>query len=200
MSTMDRMMLIRGHLEAVSRGRGPSPERIGVWLRELQGIDDAELDDCIREARAYHVEACDRGRRYGQITPDDVLSVWRSRNAERTKRNGTADPPENPNCPIHCEAGQVVLVGSDGYDFVTLCGCSSGDWWANHSKRWAKTTRAQVYLENPSYKLARPPESRIPPEHVEWLQARSGAVGYGNAIKEYRAHMARAKAEEDQRA
>ena len=68
MSTMERMMLIRGHLEAVSRGRAPSPERIGVWLRELEGIDDAELDSCIRDARAYHIEACDRGRRYGQIT------------------------------------------------------------------------------------------------------------------------------------
>lgn len=197
MTAMTRMHLIRGHLEAVSRGRSPSAERIGVWLRELQDIDDQELDDCIREARAYHIEACDRGRRYGQLTPDDVLSIWRSRNVDRSRRDGSAEPPENPECSIRCESGQVVLIGSDGYDFVTICGCPSGDWWANHSKRWAKCTRAQAYLENPSFKLARSPESRMPPEHVEWLQKRSGAVGYKTAIKEYKAHVARARTERD---
>ena len=191
MTTMDRMRLIRGHLEAVARGRSPSPDRIGVWLRELEGVSDADLDDCIREARAFHVEACDRGRRWGQITPDDVLAIWRQRSATRTRSGPSAHPPENPDCPLGCESGRVVLVGSDGYDFVAVCGCASGDWWAESSSRWAQMTRAPTYLENPAYKLARPPGDRIPESHVDWLQRRAAEVGHREAMNEYRGHMAR---------
>ena len=37
-TTMDRMRLIRAHLEATSRGRSPSPEQVGIWLKELEEI------------------------------------------------------------------------------------------------------------------------------------------------------------------
>ena len=188
------MRLIRGHLEAVARGRSPNGERIGVWLRELEIIPDQDLDGIIREARVHHSEACDRGRRWGSITPDDVLVVWRNRR-NSSNAEGAAKPPENPDCPLGCESGQVVIVGSDGYDFVTTCSCESGDWWAERSSTWGRMTRANVYLENPAFKLARPKREPMPREHTEWLENRAAVVGHRAAMKEYNAHIERAKAE-----
>ena len=190
MTTMDRMRLIKGHLEAVSRGRSPGPDQIGVWLRELEGVPAAQLDECIREARAYHVEACDRGKRWGRITPDDVLSVARSRNAASSKRTGSDRPPENPDCPIACESGQVLLVGSDGYNFVTRCSCFAGEWWAQRSSKWRSFRPAGEYLENPAFKLARSASDRMPESHVRWLQEQAEKVGMPEAMKRYNAHMA----------
>lgn len=192
MNASTRMRIIRGHLEAVSRGRAPSSEKIGVWLRELDCISDEDLDPCIREARAYHTEACDRGRRWGQLTPDDVLAIWRSQNTARAEREGTAKPPESPGCPLGCESGQVVLVGADGYDFVTVCDCSSGDWWAETSPTtWGRMTRAGVYLQNAQFRLARPVRPPMPRDHVEWLDSRAAQVGHRKAMEEYKRHMER---------
>lgn len=193
MNTTNRMTLIRGHLEAVSRGRAPSAESIGVWLRELEPVEDAELDDCIREARVYHVEACDRGRRYGRITPDDVLAVWRSRGVSRAKHSGENEAAENPDCSLGCQRGQVELIGSDGYSFVTRCACASGDWWAARSPQWRAMTAADEYLKNPSFKLARDPRAPMPKKHVDWLRERSEKVGMAQAMAEYNAHIEKAK-------
>jgi len=193
MSTEARMRLIRGHLEAVTRGRSPTGERIGVWFRELESIPDGDLDAVIREARAHHNEACDRGRRWGQITPDDVLAVWRLRRASLSKSSGGSTPPESLECPLGCESGQVLLIGSDGYEFVTTCSCESGDWWAERSPLWASMTRAGAYLENPAFKLARPKRERMPRTHIAWLEKRAEAVGHRAAMREYVDHVERAK-------
>lgn len=200
MTTEARMRLIRGHLEAVSRGRSPGAEQIGVWLRELEGIPDEDLDPCIRDARTYHAEACDRGRRWGRLTPDDVLGIWRSKNISNAKHTGADQAPENPDCPIRCEGGMVLLVGSDGYDFVTRCSCPSGDWWAARSSRWRATTEAGEFLENPAFKLARPVDCQtsakgapnpMPESHAKWLRDRAKHTGMTQAMEEYRAHMAK---------
>lgn len=183
---IDRMRVIKAHLEAVSRGRSPNGEQIGIWYRELEAIADEDLDQVFRSARAHHTEMCDRGRRWGKITPDDVLAIWRS---SKQKVVETEDPPENPECRLGCESGIVSIMGSDGYDFVTRCDCSSGDWWATRSPRWAKMTSAETYLANPAFKLARPKPDPMPPEHVEWLEKRAADVGYPSAMREYMEHM-----------
>ena len=193
MNATNRMTLIRGHLEAVSRGRAPSAESIGVWLRELEPVADAELDDCIREARAHHVEACDRGRRWGRITPDDVLAVWRSRSVSRAKQTGDDKAPENPACPVSCQRGQVRLIGADGYPFLTRCSCLSGDWWASRSSIWRAMSPAGEYLENPAFKLADEPRPPMKESHSNWLRDRAESVGMAQAIAEYNAHVENAK-------
>lgn len=183
----DRMRVIKAHLEAVSRGRSPTGEQIGIWYREIEAIPDEDLDPTFRAARSYHTEMCDRGKRWGKITPDDVLAIWRTTQKKTIERE---DAPENPDCPLGCEAGLVSLIGADGYDFVTRCDCSSGDWWAVASPRWERMTSAGAYLENPAYKLARPKADPMPPEHIDWLNKRAADVGHPAAMREYMRHMA----------
>ena len=185
MSTYDRLRLIRGHLEATSRGRSPDGEVVGVWLRELQDIPDDKLDDCIREARAHHAEQTDKGKRWGKLTPDDVLMAWSRQKSPEVARDR---PPFNPHCSLGCHYGRIELNGPDGYDFVTRCSCSSGEWWMSRP-RWAAMTPAGDFLKNAGYVLARPKPKPLPDGHLEWLQNRATEIGVSNALNEYRATM-----------
>ena len=195
MSTYDRLRLIRAHLEATSRGRSPDGELVGVGARELQDIPDDRLDDCIREARAHHAEQTDRGKRWGKITPDDVLMAWTRQKAPEAARDR---PPFHPHCKLGCHYGRIDLNGPDGYDFTTRCSCSSGDWWLSRP-RWAAMTGAEELLRHAGYVVARPKPKPLPDGHLEWLQARAGEVGVSQALNEYRTEMKNREREAESR-
>jgi len=185
MTVNDRLRLIRAHLEATSRGRSPAGDIVGVWLRELQDIPDDKLDACIREARAHHAEQVDKGKRWGKLTPDDVLGVWARHKAPEAERDR---PPFNPDCKLGCHYGRIDLNGPDGYDFVTRCSCSSGDWWMSRP-RWAAMTGAEELLKHAGYVVARPKQKPLPDLHLQWLQSRASEVGVSKALNEYRGEM-----------
>jgi len=179
-TTMDRMRLIRAHLEATSRGRSPSPEQVGIWLRELEEIPAEDLDNAIRAARRHHAEATDRGKRWGRLTPDDVLMLYTS---GRIKDDG---PPESPDCPHGCSAGLVSVLDSGQLAYTVRCTCPSGEWYLRHPV-FGKGSTVEGALGR-GWVLARP-VSTIPPAHREWLEARTSCVGAETAMREYRKRL-----------
>ena len=179
-TTMDRMRLIRAHLEATSRGRSPSPEQVGIWLKELEEIPSDDLDNAIRAARRHHAEATDRGKRWGRLTPDDVLMLYTS---GKVKDDG---PPENRECPHGCSSGLVSVLDTDGLAYTVRCSCSSGEWYQRHPA-FGKGSTVENVLDR-GWTLARP-VSTLPLSHREWLEARSRQVGIEAAMKEYQENV-----------
>ncbi len=178
-TTMDRMRLIRAHLEATSRGRSPSPEQIGIWLRELEDIPSEDLDSAIRIARRHHAEATDRGKRWGRLTPDDVLMSYKG----ATKDEG---PPENRDCSHCCSFGLVSVLDPEGLAYSVRCTCTSGDWYLRHPA-FGKGSSVEELLAR-GWTPVRTP-STIPLAHREWLEARAQQVGVEKAMSEYRVHV-----------
>lgn len=179
-STMERMRIIRAHLEATSRGKSPTPEQVAVWMRELQSIPDERLDEAIRSAREHHAEQVDRGKRWGKLTPDDVLVLTKAQAPE------TEGPPTNEDCPYRCTEGRVSLRDPEGYDVCVRCSCFAGDYWKKQHRlgegRDVEDCLAYGYTEIR-------PRWKIPASHKEWIIARTGEVGWKQANIEYAAHM-----------
>lgn len=179
-TTMDRMRLIRAHLEATSRGRSPSPEQVGIWLKELEEIPSEDLDNAIRAARRHHAEATDRGKRWGKLTPDDVLMLYSS---GKVNDDG---PPENLECPHGCSRGLVSVIDTDGLSYCVRCTCPSGEWYVRHPA-FGRGSTVENVLDR-GWTLARKVSS-IPLAHREWLDSRATQIGPERAMEEYRQHM-----------
>jgi len=179
--SIDRAKIVRANLEAISRGRSPSPETVGVWLREFQPIKTDKLDDIIRQARTEHSERVEMGKAWGHITPDDVLRVHRRL---RRKLGPTNEPPENPDCPHGCQSGRVSVRDGKGYEYCVRCSCSAGDWWKSQ-RTFGQAPSVDVCLSRPGWSLIGSTRKVIPQTHQEWIDKRAQDVGIGAALSEY---------------
>ena len=184
MSMERRALIIQAQLEAISRGRSPTAEQVAVWIKELEGIDLADLEERIKQARRDHSEKLARGNGWGHITPDDVLTVHRRvRSAEQRTTGG---PPSNPDCSYRCLEGQVSVFDPDGYETCVRCYCFAGDWWKKHPVFGAGHDVAELIQRG--WRPVRESQT-LPDDHVEWLRKRASQVGFGRAISEYRNHQ-----------
>ena len=182
MDSMDRAKVVRAHLAAISRGKSPAPETVGVWLKEVQPIPTDKLDDLIRQARTEHAERLELGKAWGHITPDDVLRVHRR--LRRKKGAAGNDPPQSPeDCQYGCDSGRVSVIDHEGYDYCVRCACSAGDWWRSNKVYGAGPDVAQA-TARPGWRLATT-KTTLPPKHQEWGNKRSEQIGIAKALKEY---------------
>ena len=185
MDNTRRAQIIRAHLEATSRtGSAPRPERIGVWLHELQEVPGAMLDACISQTREEHATRAENGKAWGAVTPDDVKRGWRR--ISKKDRQSLAEPPENRHCPIGCERGRVLFDDPKGYEVCVRCSCPAGDWWGQFPT-WGAMPNADDLLSREGFKLQE--RSTMPETHKRWIADRAAVVGHRQAISEYLAKV-----------
>jgi len=186
MDSIDRAKVVRAHLEAISRGKSPAPETVGVWLKEFQPIKTEKLDDLIRQARTEHAERVEMGKAWGHITPDDVLRVHRR--LRRKERANGGGPPENPDCSYRCDSGRVSVKDHESYDYCVRCACVAGDWWKS-SKVFREGPDVAEAVARPGWSLVRS-QTVLPASHQEWIDKRSAQVGIETALREYADYQA----------
>ena len=178
--SIDRARVVRANLEAISRGRSPSPETVGVWLKEFQKIPTDQLDDLIRQARSEHSERVENGKGWGHITPDDVLRIHR-RLRRKARANG-GGPPENPDCSYRCDFGRVSVRDGEGYEYCVRCACTAGDYWRS-SPAYGKGPSVAECLAGGWERIGE--GSSLPDSHKEWIEKRTAQVGARKALDEY---------------
>jgi len=184
MDSIDRAKVVRANLEAISRGKSPAPETVGVWLKEFQNIPTERLDDMIRQARTEHAERVEMGKAWGHITPDDVLRIYRR--VKRKERGAVGGPPENLDCQYRCTSGRVSVRDDKGYECCVRCSCSAGAWWKAH-KVFGRGPDVAECRGRPGWSLvgARPGPP-LSESHRDWIEARARRVGTQEAIREFR--------------
>ena len=182
MTAEARARLISAHLEAVSRGRSPTAEQVGIWLRELEDIPLEDLDDTIRLARRHHAEQTDKGKRWGKLTPDDVLHSYKA------ERKVVQEATHNPDCQHRCDDGLVSMRDDKGLDYAIRCVCFAGQSWDKHATFGKRCPNVEQALEQLGWKLVKQ-VSTMPASHGEWLEKRTRQVGFARASNEYREWM-----------
>ena len=181
MDNTRRAQIIRAHLEATSRtGGAPRPERIGVWLHELQEVPGAMLDACISQSREEHAGRAENGKAWGAITPDDVKRCWRR--ISKKDRQSVAEAPENRHCPLRCDRGRVLFDGPDQYEVCVRCSCPAGDWWAQFPT-WGAMPNADDLQARGGFTLQE--RATMPASHKRWIAERAETVGHRQAISDY---------------
>lgn len=182
MTAEARARLIGAHLEAVSRGRSPTSEQVGIWLRELEDIPMEDLDDTIRLARRHHAEQTDKGKRWGKLTPDDVLHAYKS------ERKVAEVTPHNPECQYRCDDGLVSLLDGKGLSYAVRCVCFAGKSWDRHAVFGKRCPNVEQAIGQLGWTPAKQVPT-MPASHADWLQKRTAQVGFLRASNEYRDWM-----------
>ena len=180
-----RLRTIKAHLDAVSRGGRIDDDTLAVWLRELEQIDDEDLDARIRKARDEHADRVENGKGWGRITPDDVLRVHRRARV----KSGLAAPsaPENPDCPHRCASGRVSLFDPEDFVICVRCSCFAGDYW-KASPVWGAQDNVAAFLTRPGWRYVRADQG-LPQSHRKWISARAEKVGPEQAMEDYRSEL-----------